>query len=221
MNKTLTKVLAGSAAAALLVPTLAMAHEGGLKLRVSGAASSTPGGIVHVAPNATADLHASVNAAFHRDDNQNDNHGKHKSKQNRGHTGEHKVASSTMNATTTASIVTKIAQRLNSVADFFASLRGPIVARIASSTTGTTTANAELAEFDANIAGAHLEANSAINLAGQVNASTSASTSNALLDDARENLGDARDFLKAARENLMNIFRALGDLSVSIQAALH
>ena len=75
-------------------------------------------------------------------------------------------------------------------------------------TTSTAVATAAV-DYKTQLAGAKTQAQAAINAAATLNASSSTSTIDAIRAQAKDAFEAARDFLKAARADLMVMFRFL------------
>ena len=194
-----TKLLAGVAAAALLLPAAASAHDtNGLNLgQFLGKAVSHEGLKLGIGANASTTL-------GHRD---NDNDGDR-------HEGEHATSTKAFhgNASTTAARLTAKANRLSAVADFFASFSGKLSQKIASSSlsaSSTAAANLKLADYNTNVAGAQLNASAAATTAAQINAGNATSTNAGFVATAKADLKAARDFLNAAKQDFRAILQLI------------
>jgi hypothetical protein len=192
------KVLAASAAALMLLPMAASAHEG-LKL-----GSFVGQGILHANINANVGgtLGGNVGHKSGDNDNDGDNDGRH--------------ATSTtavgVNASTTAAAIDKKATRISNVADFMGSLSTNLAARIASSSlsaSSTATANAQLGDYNTNVANAKTQATAAMTAAGNLSDSNATSTNAGFIATAQADLQAARGFLQTAAKDLHLILQAI------------
>lgn len=182
MNITiLKKVLAGSAMAAMLLPVAASAQGldlgGALNLGIRGEDKTQVEG--------NGSFNVNANAENHRDGDWRKD--------------DHKETRATKTASTTAATLTKKAHRLNDVADFMSSIGAVIETKLALLGTTTPAVIAATANYKTQIAGAHIQTQSALNAAATINANNSTTTNAAIVAQTQANLKAAQDFLAAAR----------------------
>lgn len=203
MNLTKT-LLAGSAAALMLAPFAASAHEGGLGLKLGGSfgKDNNPG------------LHLSLGSVFGvraGDDNRSAT-----STQKERDNEEHAHATSTVdfkgNATTTAARLTARANRVETIADLMGSLSTTLATKISGanlSASSTADANAKLGDYNTNVASAKAQGQAALSAAGSINGSNSTTTNTAFTTQAQADLSSAQSFLKTAAQDLHNILKLI------------
>lgn len=192
------KTIASAAAAAVIAaaPLAASAHEGqGLKLGAFLGTHDSMG--LHLGQ--VVGLHvgedASTTASTTKVERDNEDRG-----------GRH-ATSTAIVASTTAARISAQASRILRVADTMSAFGGTLSSRIASSSLSTTTAasaNALLSDFNTNVAQAKVQANAALSLSTQLG-STTASSTTSLAAQARTDLKSAREFLRAAAQDMRHI----------------
>jgi hypothetical protein len=198
------KTILGAAAAALLAvaPLAASAHEDhGLTLGSFLGAQSNMGLKLGQIIGVRADEHAGATAAVERD---NDNDGE------QGERGafERHASSTQIVASTTAARITARANRILRTADAMGLFSTALGQRIASSSLDASTtaqATALLSEFDTNIGGAKTQASAALGVAAQLGSTTGASSTADLAAQARGDLSAAREFIRAAVQDVRHI----------------
>jgi len=197
-TNTLKKVLAGSVAAAMLLPMAASAH--GLGLTFGGDLGFGLGGDkekTHIEGNGKFNVNANAKVGERGDrDGRDERKDEHKK--------EVKAAAS---ASTTASVITKKANRINLTADVLGSIGTSLETKLAALGTTSTAVAAATVDYKVQLTGAKTQAQTAIDAAATLNASSSTSTIDAIRAQAKDAFKAARDFLKAARADLMVMFR--------------
>jgi len=116
------------------------------------------------------------------------------------------------NASTTQAQLVKKATRTNAIANFMSSISPAVSARIAGSglsASSTATANAQLADYNTNVANAKVQANAALTAAGNINANNASTTNDGFVTTAKADLTAAANFLKTAQKDLMSILHAI------------
>lgn len=192
-TKLLQKSLAALALAGLLLPVAASAHGLGLNLGGGLNLGSGEKDKTEVEGNGSVNVHANAKVEKH------DNKGEHKDR-----------VEGTKNASTTAAVIVKKANRISTVADLMASMSTTLGTKITNSTVADKTAlNAKLADFNTVTAGAKTQAAAAVATAGQINANASSTVNASFITAAQANLKAARDFLHQARLDISAILRAL------------
>lgn len=192
---TLKKVLAGSAMAALLLPMAASAHGfglnfgGGLNLGAGGDKEKT-----QVEGNGKFNVHANAKVGDRGRDGDRDDRREVKAK---------------AHASTTATGITKVGNRIKLTADMLGSVGATLESKLSALGTTSPAVTTATADYKVQLTGAKSNAQAAIDAAATINASTTASTTVSIIDQAKASLKAARDFLKAARADIMVMFRFL------------
>ncbi len=172
--------------AAMLLPMAASAH--GLGLNLGGALDLGAGsGKDKTQVEGNGSVNVNANAHNGERDNDGDNDKGDKEIKNSAH------------ASTTAAVITKKANRVQDVADFMGSIGTVIEAKLAVLGTTTPAVTSATADYKTQIAGAKIQAQSAITTASTINANNSTTTNAAIAAQAQTSLTAARDFLAAAR----------------------
>lgn len=181
MNVFITKVAAGAAAAALLVPSLAFAHEGDVKVR----------GQVSIGTR----IEKTLDRIEHKGD-------KHADKL------EHEGKRATTTAAAITKKAVRIQGSVDAMAGFNTRIQGLIAS---SSASEQADLNAKFGTYTTAAANAKVEAGKAISGVAQVNASNSTSTNASLITQAKVDLREAHSFLKDAQKALFSLLRSLWD----------
>ena len=182
-----------------MLPVAASAHGlglnlgGGLNFGANGDKEKT-----HVEGNGKFNLNANAKVG---DENRGrgDDRDEHKK-------GEVKANAS---ASTTAAAVTKKANRIQITADVLGSIGAALESKLSALGTTSAAVVAATADYKTQLTGAKPEAQAAITAAATLNASSSTSTIDAIRAQAKASFEAARDFLKAARADLMVMFQFL------------
>jgi len=195
-TNTFKKALAGSAVAALLLPMAASAH--GLGLNFGGDLGLGLGGDkekTHIEGNGKVNVNANAKVG-------DGNRG-------RGDRDERKEIKAAASASTTATGVTKVGNRIKVIADAWGAVGATLESKLSALGTTSPAVTTATADYKVQLTGAKTQAQAAIDTAATINASTSASTTASIIDQAKASLKAARDFLKAARADIMVMFRFL------------
>ena len=199
-TNTLKKVLAGSIAGAMLLPMAASAH--GLGLNFGGDLGLGLGGDkekTHIEGNGKFNVNTNTKVGERGDrDGRDERKDEHKK--------EVKAAAS---ASTTASVITKAGNRIKVVADVLGSVGATLETKLAALGTTSLKVAAATVDYKVQLTGAKTQAQTAIDAAATLNTSSSTSTVDAIRAQAKDAFKAARDFLKAARADLMVMFRFL------------
>ena len=198
-TNTLKKVLAGSIAGAMLLPMAASAH--GLGLNFGGDLGLGLGGDkekTHIEGNGKFNVNANAKVG---DENRGRN--------NDGDRKNHEKVKAAASASTTASVITKAGNRIKVVADVLGSVGATLETKLAALGTTSLKVAAATVDYKVQLTGAKTQAQTAIDAAATLNASSSTSTVDAIRAQAKDAFKAARDFLKAARADLMVMFRFL------------
>lgn len=183
---TLKRVLAGSTLAVLLLPMAASAHSlgfnlgGGLTLGLGADKDKT-----QVEGNGDINLNANAKVGNRDDGDKHD-----------------KDIKATASASTTAATITKKATRLQDIADFMASFGATLESKLTASGTTSPAVATATTDYKVQLAGAKSQAQTAINTAATLNASSSTSTNTDIAAQAKLSLKAARDFLATAATDL-------------------
>jgi len=191
-NNTLKKLLAGSAMAVMVLPMAASAH--GLGLNLDGDLDLGAGGEkekTHLEGNGTFNMNANAKVGDRDNDNDKDGDKEHR-----------KEIKASKNASTTAAVVTKKANRVKDVADFMGSIGASIESKLAGLGTTTPAVATATVDYKTQLAGAKSQAQAAINTAATVAVGNSTTTNASIVAQAQVSLKAAQDFLAAARADL-------------------
>jgi hypothetical protein len=115
-------------------------------------------------------------------------------------------------ASTTAARITAKANRLGSIADTMSAFSTTLSSRIASSSLSTSSvalSNTLLGDYNGNVANAKTNVSNALSVAGQINASTTSTSTQVLAGEARSSLQSAREFIRSAEQDLRHILSIL------------
>ncbi len=168
-------------------------------------------------------LHLGSILGWHGDHNTSwQHHGHHDGDHNRDHDGDDDdnatttppVATTTQQivASTTAAKITAKAHRLGTIADTMSAFSTTLSSRIASSSLSTSSlalSNTLLGDYNGNVANAKTSVSSALSVAGQINASTTGTSTQVLAHEARTSLQSAREFIRSAEQDLRHILSIL------------
>ena len=196
-TNTLKKVLAGSAAAALLLPMAASAHGFGLNLG-GGLGLGAGGDKEKTQVKGNGEVNVNANAKVGERD--------------RGHDGDRdgdREVKAKAHASTTATGITKVGNRIKLTADVLGSVGATLESKLSALGTTSPAVTTATADYKVQLTGAKTQAQAAIDAATAINAGTSASTTASIIDQAKASLKAARDFLKAARADIMVMFQFL------------
>ena len=179
MKSVTTKLIAGSAAAMLLVPTLAFAHEDSVK--------------AHVGVSIGNRIEKALDRIEHK--------GKNEVKKD-----EHKVMQATTTAAAITKKATAVQVAADTMLSFNSRVSALIASSSAETKAALQT---QFNTFTTAATNAKVEAGKAISGSAQVNATNSTTTNATLLAAAKVDLKEAKSFLNEARKALFSIFQAL------------
>lgn len=112
-------------------------------------------------------------------------------------------------ASTTATGITKVGNRIKLNADILGSVGATLESKLSALGTTSAAVAAATVDYKTQLTGAKTQAQAAIDAAATISANTAASTTASIIDQAKTSLKAARDFLKAARADIMVMFRFL------------
>lgn len=184
--------------AALLLPMAASAH--GVGLNLGGGLNFGAGGEkTKTQVEGNGDFNVNANAKIgDRHDGDRDDRDEHK-----------KEVRAAANASTTAAVVIKKANRLQNIADFMGSIGTTIEAKLAALGTTSPAVTTATVDYKTQLSSAKAQANAAIATAATVDAGNSTTTNASILAQAKASLQAAKDFLATAGADLRIMLRFL------------